>query len=298
MIALWFATLVACGDLTRQETWELIGVTQDLAVVDARFSVTNTGVLKGQGHARFDFLFHDQMAIYYGRDGLPEETQTTELGGMSVGPDTLRLQEDGTWNLQIKDNDARARLDLRPLIGGPSPLTWETEDGDWTLEAPVVLGELVGVVSAGPRGALIQGHGVLTHRHGSAPPAFAGTERLAVYILGDGITVGLDLTGSRAISWAIVGDYAFDARDARFSRQKKGRLILDLRPTADLVVHILPRKPRSIRHPWEHLHRLERWLLKAWHGTPVRRTQGARANLLIGGEALQARAVIVEVTWE
>ncbi len=294
--ALW--ALSACGDLTQQDTWEILGVNQDLAVIDARLETSNTGFLKGQGRIRFDWIFRDQTPVYHGRDGLPGEILSPESGGLMVGPDGLSLGEDGTWSLEVRDEETRAMVSLRPSLGGPAPMTWEDDHGDWTVEFPVVLGELGGFVTSGPRSALVKGHGVLTHRHGDAPPAFAGTQRLAVYILGEDTTLGVDLTGPRAVSWAIIGDYAFDARDARLNKGKRGRLVLDLRPTADLVAHVLPRRPRSVRRPWEHLHLLERWLLKGWHGNPVRRTQGGRVNLLIGGESLEARAVIVEVTWE
>ena len=65
-----------------------------------------------------------------------------------------------------------------------------------------------------------------------------------------------------------------------------------------IVSLVLPRRPRSVRRPLEHLVWLERWLLRIWRGTPVRRVQGAKVRLLLGGQALEARGVIVDLGWE
>ena len=298
MINALLALLVGCGELTTQDHWELIGINHDLSVLDARITTGNTGLLKGQGHVRVDWLFRDQTPVYHGRDGLADEVTVPERGGLMVGPDGLALMEDDSWRLQVRDAEAQAELSLVPQLGGPPAVVWTDGERSTTLSAPVVLGGLHGFLSSGSRSALVDARAVLTHRTGDATVALVGTRRLAVYVLGEGLTIGMDQTGGQALAWAVVGDLVFDARDARLTEGEKGRLVLDLRPTADLVVHVLPRRPRSIRHPWEHLHRLERWLLSAWHGTPRRRTQGAQARLLIGGEALEARAVILEQSWD
>ncbi len=291
MIA-WLA-LLACGDLKHQETWELIGVDGDLSVIDLRISRSDTGWLRHQGQTRLHWLVRDQTPVLFARDALPEEVETLPQG-LAVGPDAVERADDGSWALRVRDEHAQARLTLQPRLGGPSPVRLGEDPGAWTIAAPVVLGELQGVVSAGSRSAVVDGRAVLTHRAGSPAPATTGTERLAVYVLGDSVAVGLDRTGTEQLSWAVVGDLALDARDARLTRGKKGRLVIDLRPTADLVAHVLPRKPRLVRDPWEALHPVERFFARLWLGEPSRRTQGARAQLLVGGERLEARAVIVE----
>jgi len=291
--------LLACDGLTDQETWEVFAINDDLAVLDARLGTTNTGLLRGQGHVRFDWLFTDEVPVYHGRDGLPEEVEHLPDGGLRVGPDALSHDpESGFWQLEVRDEEARARLELRPTLGGPAPLTWEDGDGHWTVEAPVVLGDVRGYLKSGARDALVDGHAVIFHRHGDAAPTLAGQARHGVYILGDDLSIGLDQTGARATSWAIAGDLAFDARDARLAIGERGRMVIDLRPTADVVAHVLPRRPRSVRRPLEHLVWLERWLLRIWRGTPVRRVQGAKVRLLLGGQALEARGVIVDLGWE
>jgi hypothetical protein len=294
---LWLAALLACAQLQQQDEWELIALNADLSILDARIRHGNTGWLRGQGQVRMDWLFRGQTPVIFARDGLPEETEDLGERGLRVGPDALRLLDDGTWTLEVRDESARAQLTLTPQIGGPAPVDRIEALGAWTLEAPVVLGELQGMLSAGSRSQLVDGRAVLTHRSGDDPPAVRGTDRLAVYLLGRGLTVGVDQTGGQVIAWAIVGDLVFDARDARVTRGEKGRLVIDLRPTADLVAHVLPRQPRHTRSPWDRLHALERWATGLWRGTPERRTQGARARLLIGGEPLETRAVIVEETY-
>ena len=294
MIGLWLIGLLACQELRHQDHWELVAINHDLSVLDVRMTQGNTGWLRGQGQVRLDWLFRRQTPVMFARDALPEEVGSHGSGGLSIGPDSLSQAEDGSWSLSIRDDAARAELSLTPQYGGPAPVPWPEDPEAWTVSAPVVLGQLQGMFSAGSRSQLVDGRAVLTRRTGHAPPSLRGTERLAVYVLGDGITIGADQTGSQVISWALVGDLAFDARDARLSRGDKGRLVLDLRPTADLVAHVLPRQPRHVQTPWRHLHGLERWLAGLWVGTPERRTQGARARLLIGGEALETRAVIIE----
>ncbi len=302
MIALALGGLLACPavqELRTQERWELIAINQDLSVLDAQLTVGNTGWLRGQGTVSLDWLIRDQSPLRFLRTGLPEETETLTHGGLLVGPDALRHEDDGTWTLAIRDAETRAQLTLRPFLGGPAPVPWPEAPDAWTVAAPVVLGEVQGMVASGSRSTLVDARGVLTRRRGDSPPALRGTARLAVYVLGEGVAIGLDGSGPQAMSWAVVGDLALDARDARLTRGKqKGRLVLDLRPTADLVAHILPRQPRAVRSPWTHLHRLERWVLGAWLGTPTRRTQGARAQLVMGGERSEARAVIVEERFE
>ncbi len=294
MIGLWLTGLLACQELHHQDRWELVAINHDLSVLDARLTRSNTGWLRGQGQVRLDWLFRGQSPVMFARDGLPEEVEASDDQGLSIGPDSLSQADDGSWSLSVRDAAARAELSLTPEIGGPAPATWPEGPDAWTVSAPVVLGQVQGMLAAGSRSQLVDGRAVLTRRTGHAPPSLRGEERLAVYVLGDGLTIGADQTGSQLISWAIVGDLVFDARDARLTHGEKGRLVLDLRPTADLVAHVLPRQPRHVQSPWRHLHGLERWLAGLWVGTPERRTQGARARLLIGGEALEARAVIVE----
>jgi hypothetical protein len=119
MIGAWL--LLACGtgtdSLWWQESWEVLVVDRDRAVVDARFFQTNTGLIRSQGHVRFDRFAHREVPIFYGRDALPGNTEA--LGALRVGPDQL-VEKDGVWDLRILSGHLDARLTLHP-DDTPSP---------------------------------------------------------------------------------------------------------------------------------------------------------------------------------
>ena len=298
------ALLLGCGSgldaLTYQETWELLGINTNGALLDARFSRTNTGVLRGQGHARIDWLFPRQTPIFYGRDALPQDTVAGEVPGIQVGPDHI-LHQSGQWDLQVSAGEFDARIQLETQVPGPGALHWDDAQGEpdsWTVTSQVALGELGGFLRAGRRDSVVQGHGALLQRHGADPPGLAGTRRSTALVLEEGLTIGIDQTGSRALAWAVVGPLAFDASTASLHRPEAGVVELDFRPSADLVARLHTRKPHLRRRPWEHLNWLESKLVGLVKGIPVRRLQAARADITVAGESHRAKGLVVVVDYE
>ena len=298
-LALWLACGGGPDALTYQESWELLGINTNGALLDARFSRTNTGVLRGQGHARIDWLFPRQTPIFYGRDALPRDTVVGETLGIQVGPDHI-LKQSGQWDLQVNAGEFDARIQLQEQVPGPGALHWDDqgESDTWTVASHVALGEIGGFLRAGRRDSVVQGHGALLTRHGTTPPGLSGTRRTTAVVLEEGLTIGIDQTGSRALAWAVVGPIAYDASTAAIHRPEPGVVELDFRPSADIVARLHTRKPHLRRFPWEHLTWLERHLVGLVKGIPVRRLQAARAEITVAGESHRAKGLVVVTDYE
>jgi hypothetical protein len=289
MIGAWL--LLACGSGTDslwwQDSWEVLAVGRDRAVVDARFFQTNTGLIRGQGHVRFDRFAHREVPISYGRDALPGDTEAN--GGLRVGPDQL-LEKEGTWDLRVLSGELDARLTLQP-DDTPAPLALQ-RDG-WLMEAVVPSASVEGILRAGQRNNMLQGRAVILHRQGDRPPARKGTMRVAAFVMDEEFSLGIDQTGSDALAWAWIDGRSWSTESALVRRVGDGVVEMDFRPEAPIVARLVPVPPHHRRLLWDHLSGLEQWVIARVTGRAERRIRGANAEVLVGEKTLQAPALIL-----
>lgn len=280
-----------------QESWEILAINSDLNLFDMRMSRGDTDLLRGQGRARLDLASRRDIPLSFARDGLPSEVSAPDDGGLVVGPDSLRRAEGG-WELRLQEEGLLARLRLRADAATAGPVQQSTRRGAWTVEAPVVRGDLEGVLQAGTRGEMFAARAVLIHREGDDPPGLRGTAQRAVYVMDQDLSVAIDQTGSLALSWIVVGDAMWMHEPGVLRPHPDGGWEMDFRPSADLYARIIPRKRPSLRTPMlERLSAPERWLVGSIVGEPTRRIQGCRAELQIAGVRHTAPAMLVVVDY-
>ena len=280
-----------------EESWEIAAINQDLNLLDLRMSRGDTELLRGQGRARLDLASRQDIPLSFARDGLPAEVQAPPEGGLVVGPDSLLRGEDG-WTLRLQEEGLLARLRLLTDGAAADPVVQSSNRGSWSVEAPVLRGELQGMLQAGTRGEMYAARAVLIHRKGEDPPGLRGTAQHAVYVMDKDLSVGIDQTGSLALSWILVGDAMWLHEPGMLRPHKGGGWEMDFRPSADLYVRVIPRKRPSLRTPMlDRLSTPERWLVRALVGEPTRRIQGCRAELTIAGVRHTAPAMLVAVEY-
>ena len=155
--------LAGCGaapqdSLGWTERWELIGLLEDGGVLDARASVGNTDLLRGEGHLFFDRWAVGQSPMLSGLDAPPPTVEIDDdHGGIRLQESALERQADGSWRLSLASEPIHATVTLSP-IGAPVPPTPLLIDGgQWAEEALVAQGTLLGWVEAEPRGGLCAG---------------------------------------------------------------------------------------------------------------------------------------------
>ncbi len=289
MIGAWLLLACASGSdsLWWQDSWEVLAVGRDGAVVDARFFQTNTGLVRGQGHVRFDRFAHKEVPIFYGRDALPRDTVAD--GALKVGPDQL-VEKEGSWDLRVLSGELDARLTLQPDDTPPPPTL--KRDG-WQVDAVAPSATVEGIVRAGQRNSMLQGRAVILHRSGDRPPARKGTHRVAAFVMDAEFSLGIDQTGSDALAWAWVDGRSWSAESALVRRLEDGVVEMDFRPEAPIVARLVPVPPHHRRLLWDHLSGLEQWVLARVTGRAERRIRSANAHVQVGEETLQAPALIL-----
>jgi len=272
-----------------------MGINQNGALIDARFTVSNTGLLRGQGTLRLDWVPRKGMPILYSRRAHPGAREPV-ADGLAFGLDRLARAGD-VWQLDVREDNVSARLQLVPELPEEPPARWDRAGRAWSVGLPVLVGRLPGFVRSSAADDVIDGRGLLLRRRGDDPPMLRGADRLGIYLLGAGVSVGVDQTGGRALSWASVGDLVLPAGDATIVKKRRGVFELDFRPALDLTIRVKARQQKLRSHPWEHLSRPERWLLGRLVGEPVRRVQAATARTRTAGVSAEYPAIIVSVTY-
>lgn len=271
-----------------RESWELIALLDGTSVLDARMTVGNTGLLRGQGRLRFE-LWEPHMApiLFSKHDGPDAITFSAETGSATIGTDGFQ-QEGADWSLRLMDDSFNSLIQLSPPRGAPPPPAPATGD-DWNIEAYVPFGTISGWISAGQnRGGLTSGRGVLIRRHGSAP----STPRRSAYILSDTLQLIADSQGDTALWWANLDGQPLQTAGSTFDYPVRGPITVQL-PEATITIR--RRRARGLTEPFSHLLSIESLLAAPLTGQPARRVQLARATATIHGQRISAPAVLVEV---
>lgn len=228
--------------VTWRETWEMLVLTSRGQVLDARVTVGNTGLLRGQGHVRLDRWMDGAAPLAYRRLWSPAEAGVyPDRDRVRLGTDRLEMERHA-WTLELHSDVTNAVVHLAPtdtLAVAPSPMM--TATGQWTSAVTVAAGRASGWVEAGERGGQIDGRGVLLYRGGDGLPR---GPRRTVVLLGAGVSVGLEEHGGGTLAWAHLEGEELDPTGARLV-QAGGGWMLDF-PAADLVVQLQGRTVRGV----------------------------------------------------
>lgn len=295
--------LLACGGgpaaLTHQESWELLLLNNDASLVDLRLSQTNTGWTRGGGRVRLELASRRELPLAFGRVALPAEVEPL-TPGLRVGPDEVRAEGEA-WSVLLQEEELDARLTLRPSFSPAAPLgvRWDSERGSWATEAPLPHARARGFLRAGIRDELIDADAVLLRRHGDDPPTLRGTQRAALFAFAPGFSLGIDQLGSRALTWLWADGSALPVPEASLRPAEGGAWAVDLGSGVPLAGAFQPtRRPRVVDPLDADLLGVERWLLRAWRGTPTRTLRGGTL-LLRGPEGeLRLRALLLTVEYQ
>ena len=291
--------LLACveGGLRWAESWEVIGLAEDGALLDLSFVRGNSGIWAGAGHVRGLIATKDEGSVLFGLDAMPNEVRTLQRG-LAIGPDELS-ETGGVWTIVLQEGEALdGYRDLRLTVSDGHGRTDPVDMGHWQVEATEILGKAQGYSRVGQRDRLFLGNALVLHRKGERPPGLRGATRMAAFVMNDSLSIGVDQVGSQVLAWALIDGVRLPTDDAVLRIGPKNEVQLDFRPTVDLVVQITPRKPRSRIEPLGHLSPPEQLAMDAWVGTPTRRVSRGEAIGLYESKPLTAPAVLLWVDAE
>ena len=294
----WLAVLGGCGGsapadaLTFVERWELLGVTGDGAVLDARVTVGNTGVLRGQGRVEVDHWPRAGEPIRYARWSAPAATERSADGReLRLDTDLLRGSGDWmeTWHLRARSDDANGVVQIQGR-SQPIPLATATVGGgSWSVGAPVGSGVLRGWIEAGERGGKVDGWGIVLRRGGDGRP---GAERRGLYVLSDDLVLGVDEQGPVRLVWGRLEGRELDTTDARVTYDD-GVVGIDLRPADSLVVRFELSSAGGSTDSTAHWTAPERWAASWLGGRPPRTVYGAQVKVVAGEVGAAPRRGVV-----
>ncbi len=288
LMALGCQSAAPADALTWTERWELLGVTSDGAVLDARVTVGNTGVLRGQGRVEVDWWPREGAPVRYARWSAPQATQR-EPSGESVVLDTDRLSGTsvpvGNWHLRARSDESNAVVQVQGRSGPLAPVGGAVEPGQWSVGAPVPNGIIHGWVESGESGGKLDGRGVVLHRGGDGRP---GAIRRAAFLFSDTLAIGVDEQGPVRLAWGLDGGAPLDTRNARIEVQN-GDVVIDFRPAVDLWVRFEALSTGGDTPHGQHLSGIEQWLLRLVSPRPARRVRAASAIVERGGVAESPR---------
>jgi len=295
--------------LTWRESWEVLVLGNEGDLVDARITVGNTGLLRGQAHLRTERWAPDEAPIIYARDIAPVEVNQDADGTVvHLGYDGLAQGEDSTapqdWTLRARDDAARVLLHVEPYGIDPSAIPpVGTEADGWKQSAPVPLGRITGWVSAAGRGGLVEGYGALLRRGGSrarTPP------RQTILVASQTVSICVDRQGDQTLSWMWLDGALQDPGDAALSLRGFDVSAVMARPApghpstiafsngVTVELH-LSQKVRGRRLHYEHLLPAEQRLLSWLNLWTERRVRRGWARITANGGDQIAPAVVVEV---
>lgn len=303
-MTLWLPwTLHALGctgedSLRFQEQWELLALDRDRAVLDVRMSRSNTAALKGTPKVRAELITPQDGVVRFGFEGVPADFEALD-GGLRIGPDLLRGHGSG-WELQLQEGaEYGVPRDLRLAMGtsGDPGQVLQVSEG-WEVQPLELLGQAHGFLSSGGVDRMINGRGVVFHRAGPTPPTLArGETRTTLVVLGADLSIGIDQTGTQAISWALI-DGTLAWGDALLSGDFDAGWSLDFSPELPVQIQVKTRKEGYISSPHEHLSRAELAALDLGKGSLLREVRSGRARIQVGELTREAGAVVVQTRWE
>jgi hypothetical protein len=277
-----------------REQWELLVLTEDGGLIDGRATVSNTGVLRGQGHLRVNRWTQGGTPIFFSMDGGPADVDVADAhDAVRVGSALLGRYEEGPhWTLRLSAEEAHTSVHVNP--GGPQPpmATEMDATGQWTIASPITMGLAHGWFTAGKRGGIFEGRAVALHRGGDSRP---DGPRTASFVMGNGVAIGFDQQGDHQLLWAQIRDQDLVTEDAKRIRGSDGTEVLDFRPSADLVVRLSPTGVGGTTDGFSHLYMVEKWFAGQANLRAERTVQRATVQVEFKGEQIRTTGVMVRV---
>ena len=269
-----------------RESWELLGLLEGSRVLDARVTVGNTGLLRGQGRLQLALWEPQAAPIQFSRHAGPLAVERDPAAGRAtIGTDGL-AHEDGGWSLRVGDDNVNALVQLSPSTAAAP--AQDSPEG-WSTRLAVPFGDISGWITAGERGGLVGGRGLLLYRGGASPPPLP---RMGAYVLSPALQLIVDQHGTSTVAWAQLDGQPLPTEGLTTDFPATGPATITL-PGG--TVTIRRRKTRGTTDPFEHLMLAERWLAAPLTGAPRRRLQVAQATIQLGGRTLRAPAIVLEV---
>lgn len=294
MIAGMLWAMLGCSAAPEQhlmwrDRWELLAILEGGRLLDASVSIGNTGLLRGQGRLQVELWEPGSSPIHFSQHTGPlAVTHDPEAGRATVGVNGL-ARDDRAWAFRVGDDNVNAMIHLAPQTDAQPQEVWS--DGPWQVTARAPVGDISGWVTAGKRGGMVSGRGLLLHRSGHAVPE---APRLGVYVLSEDLTLIVDQHGPQRLAWASLDGQPLDTDGLTLDFEARGPVTVTL-PAEGATLTLRRRKDRGTADPLAHLLAPERWLAAPLVGQPLRRLQRAQATFERGGRSLRAAALLVEV---
>ena len=280
--------------VTWRESWEWLILTSRGQIVDARVTVGNTGLLRGQGHVRLNRWMEEGAPIVYRRLWAPGQTAVfPDRTRVRLGSDRMEMER-LKWTLELHSDTTNAVVHLAPtdtLEVKPSPTL--TTTGQWTTAASIAAGRASGWVEAGERGGQVDGRGVLLYRAGDG---MVSGPRQTLVLMGADVSVGLDTQGDHTLAWVHLDGEELDATGARLAQTRDGWMAEF--PRANLVIDLRGRNPQG-SDPLNPDEMFVGQLGRQFLGQPATRTiQAVQATLSRPGGTTVAPGLLVQVAEE
>ena len=280
-------TLASSACDFHSESFEVFGFDDSGRIIDVGAVVGNTGLVAGQGHLRADLWSPNETPTRIAFHVSPAETFAHD-NGIEFGFNHL-VKQKAEWEAVTRSDTANSRFRIAPKDDNYNVTV---TDDQLTVTAEVTSGVLNGWVEAGKRGGKLAGHGVVLHRRHNA---LLFTPRKAAFVLDHNISIGIDQQGNVLLAWATINGERLDSTSATITSFPKQPVVLDFRPSADLVVTIKRRKPMGATAVFGHLNLVERWLLKIANQWRQRKVRMGYATISFNGKTSESRAVLLTV---
>jgi hypothetical protein len=241
-----------------RDAWALIGADADGAIVYARLSVSDTGLLDQQLTTRFLLLPVVGDAVEHRATHGPA---APDGPGFAAGTDSL-LPTPGGWELRIGGDGLGSRVQVADAAPG----------------CPPTPGTMTGFVEDEVDGRLLTGPGIVVHTH-----ARGHVDDTALYVLGNHFTAGIDPLAD-CPAWARIGTDSWTGEPAPFTIAPG--VVIAMGPWTVTV--------RGVASPvdqdaWAHILPPERWL--AWlAGQQAPHVEARRVLLHVEGPGVSTLA--------
>lgn len=291
--------LIACAStplnsLAWRESWEVLVATEDGGLIDARGTVGNSGMRRGEGQIHIDRWSTNETPIFYSVGNGPNDVDISDAhDAIRVGTSLLgRFEADEHWTVRAASPNANAIIRVNPGGVVPPMSTGIVGNGQWTLSAPITHGPTHGWFTAGKRGGMLQGRAIVLHRGGDGQPT---GPRRGVYILSEAATIGVDEQGDLRLSWANINGQDFDLSQAEVVRSSDGSVRMDLRPSADFWFEVIPTSPLWPTDGHLHLAAPEKWAAEVMGRGAQRQVARGQATIHVAGRIIKSAAILVMV---
>ena len=276
-----------------REAWEMIAITDDGTLLDARTAIGNTGLLAGQGHLTMDMVSHTSTPLQIRRDASPSAVHRT------AGDHLIRLLgdelqiEDSAWTLVVREGqsaldativlandilpidvsaDATARR--RPQV----PATTLVEGAQqWMVGAPLPAATLAGAWRSGEQGGILRGYGMAIRRSGDLPPS-GDPVRTGVYIVAPRWSFAAEVIGDAGIGWFADETGVRTSRTVKITREGR-RVLVALQPEVPMDARVDLDDTAVTHRAWAHFLLFERWAASLVWDPPDREIRLAQARI-------------------